>query len=116
MDSKPHLLAIILLTVGLCCDPLRAVLRYAEVELLVKWQDGPESYAATVGNAAVGSTVKRNFNAIGWQQVKQGGGPAASALGVPPSGGTAGEAVDLPAARQAGAGTPNPTINQRKPK
>lgn len=39
-------------------------------ELLVKWQDGPESYAAESGNARIGSTVKRNFKALGWQHVK----------------------------------------------
>jgi len=41
-----------------------------EIELLVKWKDGPESYAAAAGNAETGSTVKRNFNALGWQLVE----------------------------------------------
>jgi subtilisin family serine protease len=40
------------------------------VELLVKWNDGPESYAAAVGNALIGSTLKRNFNMIGWQDLQ----------------------------------------------
>ena len=38
-------------------------------ELLVKWKDGPESHAAVVGNTHIGSIVKRNFNALGWQLV-----------------------------------------------
>lgn len=41
-----------------------------EGELLVKWRDGPGCYDASAGNAQIGSTVKRNFNSIGWQQVK----------------------------------------------
>src|SRR5437867_1436693 len=44
--------------------------RYALGELLVKWADGPDSYAAAVGNANIGSEVKRNFHQIGWQHVK----------------------------------------------
>ncbi len=39
-------------------------------ELLVKWKEGPDSPAATLGNAQIGSTVQRNFHEIGWQQVK----------------------------------------------
>lgn len=42
---------------------------FAAGELLVKWQDGPDSRAAAEGNAAVGATIKHNFSAIGWQQV-----------------------------------------------
>jgi subtilisin family serine protease len=38
--------------------------------LLVKWKNGPDSPAATLGNAQIGSTVQRNFHEIGWQQVK----------------------------------------------
>src|SRR6185503_14946339 len=49
---------------------LQAAPRYREGHLLVKWKEGPESYAAAVGNASIGSTVKRNFNAIGWQHVE----------------------------------------------
>jgi subtilisin family serine protease len=36
----------------------------------VKWTDAPASQASAEGNAQIGSTVIRNFNAIGWQQVK----------------------------------------------
>jgi subtilisin family serine protease len=38
--------------------------------LLLKWQDGPGSSAAAVGNAAIGSRVRRNLNTIGWQVVE----------------------------------------------
>jgi subtilisin family serine protease len=44
--------------------------RCAQGELLVKWKEGPDSPAATLGNAQIGSTVQRNFHEIGWQQVK----------------------------------------------
>ena len=44
--------------------------RCAPGELLVKWKEGPDSPAATLGNAQIGSTVQRNFHEIGWQQVK----------------------------------------------
>src|SRR5690349_17093358 len=44
--------------------------RCAPGELLVKWQEGPDSPAAARGNAQIGSTVQRNFHEIGWQQVK----------------------------------------------
>src|SRR5438876_12284204 len=44
--------------------------RCAPGELLVKWKNGPDSPAATLGNAQIGSTVQRNFHEIGWQQVK----------------------------------------------
>lgn len=38
--------------------------------LLVKWRDGPESTTAAAGNAAIGSTVVRNFPFLGWQWVE----------------------------------------------
>ncbi|MEO8426216.1 MAG: hypothetical protein ABI651_03805 [Verrucomicrobiota bacterium] len=44
--------------------------RYAAGELLVKWKDGPDSYAAAIGNLSIGAEVKRNFHQIGWQHVK----------------------------------------------
>src|SRR5437870_6718431 len=44
--------------------------RCAPGELLVKWKERPDSPAATLGNAQIGSTVQRNFHEIGWQQVK----------------------------------------------
>src|SRR6185503_14499842 len=50
----------------------------AAIELLVKWKDGPNSLAAIHGNAQIGSTVKRNFNALGWQLVELPAGLRAS--------------------------------------
>ena len=44
-----------------------ATTRCAPGELLVKWKEGPDSPAATLGNAQIGSTVQRNFREIGWQ-------------------------------------------------
>ena len=43
--------------------------RAAQNELLIKWKDGPESEAATLGNAEIAGAVIRNFSAIGWQLV-----------------------------------------------
>lgn len=40
------------------------------VELLVKWREGPASLEAADANARLGGVVVRNFNAIGWQQVR----------------------------------------------
>ncbi len=48
------------------------------IRLLVKWEDGPNSPAAAAGNAQIGSTVKRNFSAIGWQLVELPPGMTAS--------------------------------------
>lgn len=70
MNSKSHLFSIILLTSFTLCLRILAEPRYAERSLLVKWRDGPETYAAAVGNSQIGSTVKRNFNEIGWQLVE----------------------------------------------
>jgi subtilisin family serine protease len=42
----------------------------APARLLVKWNDGPNSSAAAAGNARIGATVKRNFNALGWQLIE----------------------------------------------
>lgn len=39
-------------------------------DLLVKWQDGPTSAAAEEAHTRIGSTVKRNFLALGWQVVR----------------------------------------------
>jgi hypothetical protein len=63
-------LSLILLATFALSISLQAEPRYREGHLLVKWKDGPESYAAAVGNASIGSTVNRNFNAIGWQHVE----------------------------------------------
>ena len=60
---------VLVMAVGVC-PRLQALPGHAEGELLVKWKDGPESYAAAIGNQQIGSTVKRNFNAIGWQHIK----------------------------------------------
>jgi subtilisin family serine protease len=62
--------SVVLLATFAICPQLHAVPGYREGHLLVKWQDGPESYAAAVGNDQIGSTVKRNFNTIGWQHVQ----------------------------------------------
>jgi len=64
------ILTVILIANLLICPQLQAAPGYRDGVLLVKWQDGPESYAAAAGNAVIGSTVKRNFNAIGWQHVR----------------------------------------------
>jgi hypothetical protein len=42
-------------------------------------KDGPQSDVAAAGNAQIGSTVKRNFSAIGWQLVELPPGMRASA-------------------------------------
>src|SRR6266404_5502270 len=70
LERSSWRLSIILLAAFAVSLPLQAVTRYRESYLLVKWTDGPESYAAALGNSAIGSTVKRNFNAIGWQLVE----------------------------------------------
>jgi hypothetical protein len=44
--------------------------RQVRGELLVKWQDGPESAAASRGNARIGAEVERSFRQIGWQHVQ----------------------------------------------
>src|SRR5262245_58705223 len=67
---KQCVLILVLFNILPASFRLHASPGYAEGELLVKWRDGPESYAAAVGNAQIGSTVKRNFNALGWQLVK----------------------------------------------
>ncbi|MBI3417855.1 MAG: S8 family serine peptidase [Verrucomicrobia bacterium] len=59
----------LLMAVGVCLR-LHSAPSHVEGELLLKWKDGPESYAAAIGNAQVRATVKRNFNALGWQKVK----------------------------------------------
>src|SRR5262245_41924115 len=67
---KQCVLILVLFNILPASFRLHASPGYAEGELLVKWRDGPESYAAAVGTAQIGSTVKRNFNALGWQLVK----------------------------------------------
>lgn len=42
----------------------------SSVRLLVKWKDGPDSAESAEGNGRVGATLKRNFNALGWQLVE----------------------------------------------
>lgn len=58
---------ILLLTPGL---PLPTMAAETVTRLLVKWKDGPGSAAAAAGNRTIGSTVKKNFYAIGWQMVE----------------------------------------------
>ncbi len=70
MSRKTYLLAIILAAFLCESRQVHAGPGHAEGELLVKWKDGPESYAAALGNSMIGSTVKRNFNEIGWQHVE----------------------------------------------
>src|SRR3989442_12051084 len=69
-DFNRGILSVILLLLLSVCSRSNAVPRYREGHLLVKWKDGPDSYAAALGNSVIGSTVKRNFNAIGWQLVE----------------------------------------------
>ena len=69
MNAKSHLLETLLLTIFALGQRLNAAPGYAEGELLVKWKDGPESYAAALGNAQIGSAVIRNLDQIGWQLV-----------------------------------------------
>ncbi len=70
MNSKTFSVSTILLTLCLSYTQLVAAPVFVEGELLVKWRDGPDSHAAALGNSVIGSTVKRNFNAIGWQHVQ----------------------------------------------
>jgi thermitase len=69
MNSKSRSHLILALTLVLICPRPEAAPGQIDGELLIKWRDGPESSAAVAGNALVGCTVKRNFSAIGWQQV-----------------------------------------------
>jgi len=68
----------VLLAILVLCTTLQAIAGDAATGLLVKWKDGPDSPAATAGNAQIGSTVKRNFSAIGWQLVELPPGMTAS--------------------------------------
>jgi thermitase len=65
--SKRGVLFLILMLILTTSAQLQA---NAAGELLVKWKHGPASAAAADGNARIGSTVKRNFTAIGWQLVE----------------------------------------------
>jgi hypothetical protein len=58
---------VFVITVLLVC---KTAIAETERGLLVKWKEGPTSLDASDGNARLGSTVKRNFNAIGWQHVE----------------------------------------------
>lgn len=44
--------------------------KFAEGELLVRFKDGPESYAAWMAHAGLGAEVSRTFATIGWQRVR----------------------------------------------
>ncbi len=63
-------IAILLLTTLLIELPVRASEKSATIELLIKWQGGPQGEPAAFGNAQLGSTVIRNFPAVGWQLVE----------------------------------------------
>ena len=52
-----------------CATAFVALDADAGSRLVVKWKDGLESPAAVAGNAQIGSTVRRNFKALGWQVV-----------------------------------------------
>jgi subtilisin family serine protease len=65
-DSRPF----VLLVSTVLCLQLQTVAGEAPPGLLVKWKDGPNSLAAAAGNGQIGSTVQRNFNALGWQLVE----------------------------------------------
>lgn len=68
MKTTSFLMVLLTLLVSLLPFPLIGA--EAAPRLLVKWKDGPTSPAAVAGNAAIGSTVKRNFHALGWQAVE----------------------------------------------
>ena len=61
----PAFLIILALTCALEAEPANP-----PAGLLVKWKDGPTSASAAEANARIGATVKRNFNAVGWQLVE----------------------------------------------
>ncbi len=44
--------------------------RFADGELLVKFKDGPGSYASCMAHASLGAEVNRTFAEIGWQLIK----------------------------------------------
>src|SRR5215212_4703515 len=67
MKSKSYL-SFILIVIAM--TQAQAFPAAANARLLVKWNDGPSSLAANRGNARIGSTVERNFHALGWQLVE----------------------------------------------
>jgi subtilisin family serine protease len=77
MKTGTHLLSILLITTLTFGQQLQTSAADAANGLLVKWKDGPNSLAAVAGNAQIGSTVKRNFNALGWQLIELPAGMAA---------------------------------------
>src|SRR6185436_11419014 len=70
MKPIAYLLSVLLTTTIVVSLPLHAQADDSRPRLLVKWKDGPNSPAATAGNAQIGATVKRNFNALSWQLVE----------------------------------------------
>lgn len=70
MNSRLHPLLILTLILFLVGPRLLAAPGERNGELLVKWRGGPGSNAAIAGNRQIGSTVKRTFSVIGWQQVQ----------------------------------------------
>src|SRR5688572_6846399 len=67
---NPKLLLLSLLLVVMWAAEASTSAADAATRLLVKWREGPNSPAAAAGNEQVGSTVKRNFNALGWQLIE----------------------------------------------
>src|SRR6185369_2610122 len=68
MNSKTYFSPLLLIVV-LAAEAQVSKLESA-VRLLVKWKDGPDSPAAPANNAQIGSTLKRSFNALGWQLIE----------------------------------------------
>jgi subtilisin family serine protease len=58
------------LLIAICAGRIEALAGQGTARVLIKWKDGPTSIAAVAGNAQIGGTVKRNFNALGWQLVE----------------------------------------------
>src|SRR5688572_13318325 len=70
MNLNSQRIFVLLVTTFLIKLHIYASREYAPTELLIKWKDGPQSEAAALGNAKLGSAVVRNFNAVGWQLVQ----------------------------------------------
>jgi subtilisin family serine protease len=68
MNSKTYLLFFLL--IAMWAVQSRTLGAEAPARLLVRWKHGSHSLAAAAGNAQIGSTVKRNLSAVGWQVVE----------------------------------------------
>jgi subtilisin family serine protease len=69
MKTTPRL-SVILIIAFMLGARLQAAPVESPPRLLVKWNGGPNSPAATAGNAQIGATVKRNFSTLGWQLIE----------------------------------------------